>query len=89
MARVSCCRLDRRLFAKHGGGRMRQGGERAALGEPAETIRAVLFDFDGVLTTDKYGSDTTNRYLAQTTGLAFERVDQALERHNDALLLGR
>ncbi|WP_231137380.1 HAD family hydrolase [Chromobacterium paludis] len=49
----------------------------------------MLFDFDGVLTTDKYGSDATNRYLAQTTGLAFARVDQALERHNDALLLGR
>lgn len=30
---------------------------------------AVFFDFDGVLTTDKYGSDTTNRYLGEAPGL--------------------
>ncbi|WP_223253497.1 HAD family hydrolase [Chromobacterium amazonense] len=52
-------------------------------------IQAVFFDFDGVLTTDKYGSDTTNRYLGEATGLGFAKVDQALERHNEALLLGR
>ncbi|MEO2219155.1 HAD-IA family hydrolase [Chromobacterium vaccinii] len=52
-------------------------------------ISTVFFDFDGVLTTDKYGSDTTNRYLGNTTGLGFERVDRAMERYNDALLLGR
>ncbi|MBP4044483.1 HAD family hydrolase [Chromobacterium violaceum] len=50
---------------------------------------AVFFDFDGVLTTDKYGSDTTNRYLGEATGLGFDRIDQALERYNDDLLLGR
>ncbi|MDE1715458.1 HAD-IA family hydrolase [Chromobacterium amazonense] len=52
-------------------------------------IEAVFFDFDGVLTTDKYGSDTTNRYLGEATGLGFAKLDQALERHNEALLLGR
>ncbi|AXE32133.1 haloacid dehalogenase [Chromobacterium phragmitis] len=52
-------------------------------------MEAVFFDFDGVLTTDKHGSDTTNRYLGEATGLGFAHVDQALERHNDALLLGR
>ncbi|SUX53767.1 HAD-IA family hydrolase [Chromobacterium vaccinii] len=52
-------------------------------------ISTVFFDFDGVLTTDKYGSDTTNRYLGNATGLGFERVDRVMECYNGALLLGR
>ncbi|UTH73561.1 HAD-IA family hydrolase [Chromobacterium sp. IIBBL 290-4] len=52
-------------------------------------IQAVFFDYDGVLTTDKYGSDTTNRYLSQASGLPFERIDQAMDRYNDELLLGK
>lgn len=52
-------------------------------------IKAVLFDFDGVLTTDKTGSLTTTRYLSQRTGIALPRVQSAFRRFNDELTLGR
>lgn len=48
-------------------------------------IRAVFFDYDGVLTRDKTGSLTTNRFLSARTGIPFDRVRQALEKHNRAL----
>lgn len=52
-------------------------------------IRAVLFDFDGVLTTDKTGSLTTARYLSQRTGIDLQRVQSALRVFNHDLTLGR
>ena len=51
-------------------------------------IRAVFFDFDGVLTTDKTGSTTTTRYISQETGIALSAVKAAFARHNAALTLG-
>ncbi len=53
------------------------------------TIRAVLFDFDGVLTTDKTGSLTTTRYLSQRTGIELSKVQSAFRRFNRDLTLGR
>lgn len=35
-------------------------------------IKAILFDFDGVLTIDKYGSDSILRYLSQNTAVSIE-----------------
>jgi putative hydrolase of the HAD superfamily len=55
----------------------------------ASTIRAVLFDFDGVLTTDKTGSLTTTRYLSQRTGIELSIVQSAFRRFNNDLTLGR
>ena len=55
----------------------------------ASTIRAVLFDFDGVLTSDKTGSFTTTRYLSQCTGIELPRVQAAFRRFNNDLTLGR
>lgn len=55
----------------------------------APVIRAVLFDFDGVLTTDPSGSHTTVAALARTTGLSRELVWRALAPFNDDLLHGR
>ena len=52
-------------------------------------IRAVFFDFDGVLTRDKTGSITTLRYLSKTTGIEFGRLHDAFREHNEALNLGR
>ncbi|MBX3623751.1 MAG: haloacid dehalogenase [Rhizobacter sp.] len=52
-------------------------------------IRAVFFDYDGVLTRDKTGSLTTCRSLAQQAGLLFEAVHAALRPYNEALTLGR
>jgi putative hydrolase of the HAD superfamily len=52
-------------------------------------IKAVFFDFDGVLTLDKTGSLTTTRYLSQATGLEHAQVKAAFTRHNEDLTLGR
>ena len=53
------------------------------------TIRAVMFDFDGVLTSDKTGSLTTMRYLSQRTGIELSTVQAAFRRFNNELTLGR
>ncbi len=52
-------------------------------------IKAVFFDYDGVLTTDKTGSMTTTRYLSQATGMDFAEVKAVFARHNKDLTLGR
>ena len=52
-------------------------------------IRAVFFDYDGVLTTDKTGSLTTCRYLSLSTGIDMAAVSSALRVHNEDLTLGR
>ena len=48
-----------------------------------------MFDFDGVLTTDKTGSVTTTRYLSQRTGIELSIVEAAFRRFNNDLTLGR
>jgi FMN phosphatase YigB (HAD superfamily) len=53
------------------------------------TIRAVMFDFDGVLTNDKTGSLTTTRYLSQRTGIELSRLQAAFRSFNSDLTLGR
>jgi HAD superfamily hydrolase (TIGR01509 family) len=54
-----------------------------------QPIRAILFDFDGVLTNDKTGSLSTTRYLSQRTGIDFPKVQAAFRRFNSDLTLGR
>lgn len=54
-----------------------------------QAIKAVFFDFDGVLTTDKTGSATTTRHLSQRTGLEISAVKAAYSRHNASLTLGK
>ena len=51
-------------------------------------IRAVFFDYDGVLTRDKTGSLTTTRFVSEQTGIGYDRVLQAFRRHNAALNAG-
>ena len=52
-------------------------------------ISAILFDYDGVLTTDKTGSLTTCRYISQATGIDVSAVQAAFRLHNEALTLGK
>jgi len=52
-------------------------------------IKAVFFDYDGVLTTDKTGSLTTNRYLSQAAGVDYPIVKAAFSRYNKDLTLGK
>lgn len=51
-------------------------------------IKAVLFDFDGVLTTDKTGSVTTARFLTEQTGLPHEQVKTIFRKHYFGTLRG-
>jgi len=52
-------------------------------------IKAVFFDYDGVLTTDKTGSLTTNRYLSQAAGIDFSKIRAAFSQYSRALTLGQ
>lgn len=52
-------------------------------------IRAIFFDFDGVLTTDKTGTVTTTRYVSQQTGIPLQVVKAAFARYNGDLTLGK
>ncbi|HDR9512233.1 haloacid dehalogenase [Burkholderia cepacia] len=52
-------------------------------------VKAIFFDYDGVLTTDKTGSLTTNRYLSTVTGVEYETVRKAFAKYNPDLLVGK
>ena len=52
-------------------------------------IRAVLFDLDGVLTTERTGSQSTLRSLAHHTGVPLEVLKAAYYPYNRDLLIGR
>ena len=51
-------------------------------------LQAVLFDFDGVLTTDKYGSVSVAKFLSGRTGISYERCRAAYGKFNAAMLRG-
>ena len=52
-------------------------------------IKAVFFDYDGVLTTDKTGSLTTNRYLSKAVGIDLSEIRAAFSQYSRALTLGQ
>ncbi|VWD07771.1 haloacid dehalogenase [Burkholderia lata] len=52
-------------------------------------IKAIFFDYDGVLTTDRTGSITTNRYLSKVSGVDYESIQKAFSNYNDDLILGK
>jgi HAD superfamily hydrolase (TIGR01509 family) len=52
-------------------------------------IKAVFFDYDGVLTTDKTGSLTTARYLSRATGIDLSALRVAFSHYNQDLTLGK
>lgn len=51
-------------------------------------MKAILFDFDGVLTIDKYGSDSILRYLDENTDVSIEVLKKEYYRLNKGLLYG-
>jgi putative hydrolase of the HAD superfamily len=55
----------------------------------SQPIRAIFFDYDGVLTTDKTGSISTCRHISQQTGLPLSEVLAAFRAHNLELTTGR
>lgn len=51
-------------------------------------IKAVLFDFDGVLTIDKTGSTSITKYISDSCGIPLETVKSCYYKFNKQLLLG-
>lgn len=56
--------------------------------EMIDMLKAAFFDFDGVLTTDKYGSVSIAKFLSGKTGLPADRIRKAYQKHNGGLLTG-
>lgn len=52
-------------------------------------IKAILFDFDGVLTTDASGSLSIYNYICKKTGLDMEKFENVYYKYNDDLLYGK
>lgn len=51
-------------------------------------MQAILFDFDGVLTIDKYGSDSILRYLSENTPVPIDTLKREYYKINRGLLNG-
>jgi len=51
-------------------------------------IKAILFDFDGVLTIDKTGSTTITNYISSVCDIPLEKVRASYYKYNKQLLLG-
>ena len=51
-------------------------------------MQAILFDFDGVLTIDKYGSDSILRYLGENTDVPIDVLKREYYKINRGLLNG-
>lgn len=51
-------------------------------------IKALLFDFDGVLTVEKTGSASITKYISKACGLPWDLVKAAYSPYNKALLMG-
>jgi putative hydrolase of the HAD superfamily len=52
-------------------------------------IKAVLFDYDGVMTLDKSGSYTTCKYVSAKTGVDYELFSQEYRKYDGDLLIGK
>lgn len=51
-------------------------------------IKAILFDFDGVLTIDKTGSTTITNYISSVCDIPLEKVKASYYKFNKQLLFG-
>lgn len=52
-------------------------------------MKAIIFDFDGVLTIDKYGSDSILKYLDENTDVSIEVLKKEYYKINKGLLYGQ
>ncbi len=52
-------------------------------------IKAVLFDFDGVLTIDKTGSTSITNYISAFCNIQLDKVKSCYYKYNQQLLLGK
>jgi len=52
-------------------------------------IKAVLFDYDGVLTLDKSGSYSICKYISSNADVDYELFSTEYKKYNDDLLIGK
>jgi putative hydrolase of the HAD superfamily len=52
-------------------------------------IKAVLFDYDGVLTTDKTGSYSICKYVSSAANIDYELFSNEYRKYSEDLLIGR
>lgn len=52
-------------------------------------IKAILFDFDGVLTIDGTGSQSICNYISKKTGIDLKLFENEYYKYNDDLLYGK
>jgi putative hydrolase of the HAD superfamily len=52
-------------------------------------IKAVLFDYDGVLTLDKSGSYSICKYISQNADVDYELFSTEYKKYNDDLIIGK
>jgi len=52
-------------------------------------IKAMFFDFDGVLTTDATGSQSICNYISKKTGIDLEAFKKEYYKYNNDLLYGK
>ena len=52
-------------------------------------IKAVLFDFDGVLTIDGTGPESICKYICEKTGVDLEKFKNEYYKYNDDFLYGK
>lgn len=52
-------------------------------------IKAVFFDYDGVLTPDKTGTYTTCKYIHRVTGIDIDKLEQCYRQFNKVLNTGK
>ena len=52
-------------------------------------IKAVLFDYDGVLTLDKSGSYSICKYISQNADIDYELFSTEYKKYNADLLIGK
>ena len=52
-------------------------------------IKAVLFDFDGVLTLDKTGTQSISNYICSQAGINITKFKECYYKYNNKLLYGQ
>ena len=52
-------------------------------------IKAIFFDYDGVLTPDKTGTYTTCKYISKVTGIDIDKLSQCYRQFNEVLNTGK
>ncbi len=57
--------------------------------EKSKLVKAILFDFDGVLTTDKTGTQSISNYICQKTNIDVATFKKYYYLYNDDLLCGK